>query len=72
MKKSTLLPCPFCGGPAEVSTGRPNGSGRTKTGVLFAVGCSSEDCLVDPMTRYLTDLDLAITYWNARNKDIEA
>ena len=70
MTKKTLLPCPVCGSDAEVSTGRPNGSGRTKTGVLFAVGCSS-NCPVDPMTRYLTDLDLAITHWNARYKETE-
>ena len=43
MKKSTLLPCPFCGGPAEVSTGRPNGSGRTKTAVLITEDSFDQD-----------------------------
>ena len=52
-----LLPCPFCGGKAEVVTGLIGG---------YNVACMRVDCDLSPITRGCATEAEAITAWNTR------
>ena len=67
-KEVALLPCPFCGAAAEVSTGHPNNASPPAYGPVYSVGCSAADCAVDPRTNYRENLEQAITEWNRRTQ----
>lgn len=52
-----LLPCPFCGGEANVVT---NGKG------FFSVSCPNEECCGYPTFLKYSKKSIAIKRWNAR------
>lgn len=54
-----LMPCPFCGGEAEVFSS-PYYHKR------FAVRCNDNRCDVRPCTEYAKDINDAIAAWNRR------
>lgn len=52
-----LLPCPFCGGEAEVSTVLES----------FVVACNNDECPVVPGTLIYDTVAEACAAWNMRN-----
>jgi len=64
-----LLPCPFCGGPAEVDydEDRHHHEGRNEEH-RWAICCSGsgKSCPVAPMTNCTTEAE-AIKQWNTRS-----
>lgn len=72
----TLLPCPFCGGPAEVRAW--NGFEKFSSdesypfGVMFVVGCAQAlsgpdlTCQIQPHTNGFLTPQLAADKWNTR------
>lgn len=55
-----LLPCPFCGGEAEVSSV----SGSVDT--MYTVGCIGENCKAGPIVTSFDSEEAAIAIWNTR------
>lgn len=68
MDDKTLLPCPFCGGEAEI------GEIEGGIGALFYASCKDGDCCgyhIDPWVKYARRIEAA-TAWNTRTTSLAA
>jgi Lar family restriction alleviation protein len=60
--KKDLLPCPFCGGGADVDEWEDSSLWSNKIVFWFSIGCS--DC--DYHMTFCADMEKAIETWNKR------
>lgn len=66
MSEIKLLPCPFCGGEAEVrATKRPVFNGKYMGTAHYVVGCIDTKCIGRIQRRY-NSIEEAIDAWNTR------
>lgn len=63
-KKIDLLPCPFCGGEADIYSYR-------RSGPWYRIRCSGDGCPINPMTYSRRTLEQAAADWNHRPKPEE-
>jgi hypothetical protein len=62
-----LLPCPFCGGKAEIKDARKFLVVSKFSYIIpYSVGCSNKKCDVKPYTEYSSTEQEAIDAWNRR------
>ena len=56
--KTTLLPCPFCGGGAKIS--------RHTGGMLFKAACAGQTCIGSYIFKWYGTPEEAADAWNER------
>lgn len=68
MSDLKLLPCPFCGGPADFEECPQGSKGFTAAFVTWSVGCqnSDEDCIGYQMLAHFNRKLEAAEAWNKR------
>lgn len=65
MSDERLLPCPFCGGEAEIIE-----EGFLAEPDYFMIRCKDKNCTMRPKTDFYKDKSKVISFWNTR-KPIE-
>ena len=70
MKDIELKPCPFCGGPAELSKGVVRFMGRPAVTFVFCNACGARGTQFVESVKYCAN-DRAVEAWNRRVSDKE-